>query len=213
MYEVTNGLRAILAHSLISVNNDLNRGEVKIQTETLSNAQYIHRELCSISPITERHDQQVDSADDYSVKESAKTVKQAIDEVTEYLNGGIDIDKEQIASDLGAVYSTPNEDQPYIPNVGRVCEFNTGGDSEYNQCFIVGFHPKTSRALVDHMRISGEISHAPECWNFRPIKSERDLLVEKACQELTAHFIAAISDRDEDILKAMVDLGWRPTNE
>jgi hypothetical protein len=97
----------------------------------------------------ERHDQEIDSGDNYT-------------DVLESPVGMIDFQADS---------------QPYIPNVGEECKYSTGV-SDYKKCLVAGFHPKTNRALVDHLKIGKSISHAPESWKFRPLKSERDLCMD-----------------------------------
>lgn len=122
--------------------------------------------------------------------------------------------------DSAESYTPTNEqvekamNEEYVPGVGEECEFSTGVSGDYKKCFIVGFHPKTNRALVDHMRVSGDISHAPECWNFRPIKSERDELfydaakvIENAHKEKNRSYGSA---QNEITINALIDAGWRP---
>lgn len=125
--------------------------------------------------LTERHDQQVDSAEGYTA-----------------------------------------DDQPYIPDVGDYVYLDEGFDFVYGkECF--GQKLKVTSIFMDNdiKCATVKLNGVNYCFVAAAltVKSERDTLIDQGCQELTAHFIAAISDRDEDIVKAMVDLGWRPTNE
>lgn len=101
MYEVSDGLRVILAKSIKSVVNKTGKFEVIIEARRLAEAQYLHKELVAMSQLTERHDQQIDTGDEYTSEEDAKYISDKMEESLANANK----DKEQIASELGAVYS------------------------------------------------------------------------------------------------------------
>ena len=67
-----------------------------------------------------------------------------------------------------------------LPPVGTVCLFNTGADGDYKKCLIAAHHVKDGMPIVDHLEIGLSLSHAPSCWKFHPIKSDRKKWVEKA---------------------------------
>lgn len=152
--------------------------------------------------LTERHDQHTDSSDSYVSEEQVKEFY------------GKNTDDVMAWPELVGDEPNPNDwdmvkEQPYTPQVGEECEFQSfiGND------WIKGVLLASTESYAILKSDEREHSFNKENVGFRPLKTERDLLTEQGCKELTAHFIAAISDRDAEIVSALVSLGWRPTND
>ena len=96
---VSDGFRVILANSIKSVTNTEGKFKVVIEARKLIEAQYLHRELMEMAQLTERHDQEIDSVDNYN--DALVNIKQGLCEEA-----------------MKKVPIGYQEDQPYAPQVG-----------------------------------------------------------------------------------------------
>lgn len=95
----------------------------------------------------------------------------------------------------------------WLPPVGE-CMANQGSDNDYFHVEVVGHHYKTGRPILSTRSIGSELVHAPECWNFRPIRTAEEVAVEaiggivayeagwksRPCNETANAIYAAIRD-------------------
>ena len=132
----------------------------------------------------ERHDQQVDSGDNY-------------DEVLE--------------SPVGMI--SYQEEKPYTPQVGEECEYETTffslDKSNSGKCKIIAYH--NDRVWID-MADGGEAVINMKVIEFRPLKTERDKLLEQAVSNFSESELA-IEENIKATCYRLIDAGWRPTND
>jgi len=142
----------------------------------------------------ERHDQQVDSADSYN--ESLNNIKQELCEEA-----------------MKKVTIGYQEEKPYTPQVGEECEYETTffslDKSNSGKCKIIAYH--NDRVWID-MADGGEAVINMKVIEFRPLKTERDKLLEQAVSNFSESELA-IEENIKATCYRLIDAGWRPTND
>ena len=98
------------------------------------------------------------------------------------------------------------------------CEFKIGhaADSHYSKCFYIGntkdgewmcFHD----CIVDNIKMHNIKNGV---YLFRPLKTERDLLVERAIKDIVGDSkVEHVSLKASEQIEKLVNAGWRPTND
>ena len=156
-----------------------------------------------LNEMKERHDQQVDSADGYVADNQPyiPNVSQS------------DLDKAEKALNDKGIFNESDFDQPYTPQVGEECEYETTffslDKSNSGKCKIIAYH--NDRVWID-MADGGEAVINMKVIEFRPLKTERDKLLEQAVSNFSESELA-IEENIKATCYRLIDAGWRPTND
>lgn len=102
----------------------------------------------------------------------------------------------------------PNwHDRGELPPAGTECEYIIGERRGYNECTFVGLNSRGSIVIEDY---NGEYkSYHSHQIRFRPLHTERDVLVKKAINVAGD----ANAECDMTFAGALIDAGWRPVKQ
>lgn len=98
-----------------------------------------------------------------------------------------------------------------LPPVGTGCEYIIGETRGYNECTFVGLNSRGSIVIED---CNGEYKtyHSHQI-KFRPIRTERDVLVERAKSDFVKANVGGYTIYEERCIEALIDAGWRPVKQ
>lgn len=82
------------------------------------------------------------------------------------------------------IIERPVEPAQYVPEVGEWCEYRLALKGEYRKAVFVGYNEHNEHVIKD---VHGDFLEG--MCNFRPIKSERDVFIEKSIEltEMATH--------------------------
>ena len=95
-----------------------------------------------------------------------------------------------------------------LPPVGAECEYIIGERRGYKSCTFVGLNSRGSIVIED---CNGEYrSYHSHQIKFRPIRTDRDNLIERAERDIESQASLVASTPQ---IEALIDAGWRPIKQ